>query len=261
VSGGSRLHLHAWGPPDAPRVVCLHGVTSWGGHFHRLAEAALPGHRVLAPDLLGHGSSPPDPPWSLRAQLDAVVATVGEEPATWIGHSLGGRLAFELAAVRPELVERLVLLDPAILLAPGSALLPFAEDARTRRTFPSFDALVDARFEASLLTSAPRELVAAELAHHTTRGADGRWEYRYVQAMAVTTYSELAAPPPPFDAVRAPTLLVVGETTYLPLDDVAAGLRKALGERFEQVTVPGGHTVLWDALPETAAAVSAFLGR
>jgi pimeloyl-ACP methyl ester carboxylesterase len=79
--------------------------------------------------------------------------------------------------------------------------------------------------------------------------------------MAVTTYSELAAPPPPLDAVRAPTLLVVGATTYLPLDDVAAGLRAALGERFEHVTVPGGHTVLWDALSETAEAVAAFLER
>lgn len=256
-----RLHVHSWGRPGAPRVVCLHGVTSWGGHFARLAEDALSGFRVVAPDLLGHGSSPPDPPWSFREQLDAVLATVGEEPAAWVGHSLGGRLAFELAASRPELVERLVLLDPAILFAPGSAFLPFAEDARTRSTFASFDELVDARFASSLLTSAPRDLVASELAHHTTRGADGRWEYRYVQAMAVTTYSELAAPPPPFAAVRAPTLLVVGESTYLPLDEVATGLGAALGDRFEHVTVPGGHTVLWDALPETADAVAAFLER
>ncbi len=241
--------------------MCLHGVTSWGGHFARLAKDALSGFRVVAPDLLGHGSSPPDPPWSFREQLAAIVATVGDEPATWVGHSLGGRLAFELAAARPELVERLVLLDPAILLAPGSAFLPFAEDARTRSTFASFDELVDARFEASLLACAPRELVASELAHHTTQGADGRWEYRYVQAMAVTTYSELAAAPPPFDAVRAPTLLVVGETTYLPLDEVADGLRAVLGDRLEHVIVPGGHTVLWDALPETAAAVAAFLAR
>lgn len=256
-----RLHVHAWGPVDAPRVVCLHGVTGWGGHFARLATDGLAAFRVLAPDLLGHGSSPPDPPWSFRAQLDAVVATVGDEPAVWLGHSLGGRLVFELAAARPELVDRLVLLDPAILLAPGSVFLPFAEDARVRRTFDSFDELVDERYEASLLTHAPRALVADELAHHVERTADGRWQYRYVQSAVVTTYSELAAAPPPFEAIDAPMLLVVGETTYLPLDDVADGLQAALGERFSRVTVPGGHTVLWDALGETSAAVAAFLAR
>ena len=86
------LHLEEWGPRDAPRVVCLHGVTGHGRHFAKLAER-LPGFHVLAPDLLGHGSSPYEPPWDIETHSDAVVDTVGAAPAISIGHSFGGRLA------------------------------------------------------------------------------------------------------------------------------------------------------------------------
>jgi lipase len=254
------LHLHTWGPDDGEPVVCLHGVTGWGGHYARLAELALPDRRVLAPDLLGHGRSPMAPPWSLEAQLDAVVATVGTSPRTWIGHSYGGRIAWELAARRPELVETLVLLDPAIVPGMEDALLVVAEDARTRRAYAGLDDLVDRRFAESMLTHAPRQLVADDLRGHVV-DADGCLEYRYVQAAVVATYSEIAAPAAPADRILARTLVVRGEDSYLPVAAVLPTLAMALGDRLEVVAVPGGHTVLWDALEETAAAVSAFLGR
>ena len=87
---------------------------------------------VLAPDLLGHGHSPWEPPWDIGAHLDAIVETVGAREAVLVGHSFGGRLAFELAARAPKLVPKLVLLDPAILL-PGHVALAAAENARERQ--------------------------------------------------------------------------------------------------------------------------------
>jgi lipase len=241
-------------------VVCLHGVTGWGGHFARLAQEALPGFHVLAPDLLGHGRSPTEPPWSLRAQREAVLASVGAAPAVWIGHSLGGRLAAEIACERPELVERLVLLDPALVAGRAEALLFFAEDARTRKTYATFDELVDARFRDSMLERAPRVLVAGELEEHVVQDPDGRLAYRFVQSAVVASYAELAEPLTPLDALRAPTLLVTGSESYLPADAIAETLRTSLGDALEAVVVPAGHTVLWDALPEVAGAVAAFVG-
>jgi pimeloyl-ACP methyl ester carboxylesterase len=152
-----------------------------------------------------------------------------------------------------------VLLDPAIIPGGDDRLLALAEDARTRRTYASFEELVDCRMEESFLSLAPRELVADELRHHVEETAEGVWQYRYVQAAVVTVYAELAIPPAPFPEIQAPTLLLKGATSYVPLDGVVPAFSKALGERLEVVTVPGGHTVLWDALPETAAAVAAFL--
>jgi lipase len=253
-----RLHVHEWGEPGAPRVVCLHGVTSHGRHFAKLAEA-LPGFHVVAPDLLGHGSSPYEPPWSIAAHLDAIVEAVGKEPAALVGHSFGGRLAFELAARAPKLVPRLVLLDPAILIPPPVALFA-AENARKDRAYVSFDEGIDRRFEESQLHRAPRELVVEELAVHLVADDDGRHRYRYCQSAVVAAYGEMASEPPPFERVRVPTLLILGERSYVPYDHLLDAHRAALGDLLEVVVLEGGgHTVLWDALDETSAAVAAFV--
>jgi lipase len=239
--------------------VFLHGVTSHGGHARLLAEDWLAdGRHVLAPDLLGHGSSPYEPPWSLAAHLTALSASVGGEPADWIGHSFGGRLAFELAAQRPELVRRLVLLDPAVHVPPPVALFA-AENARVDRAYVSFEEGVDRRYDESQLHGAPRSVVEDELRVHLVASDDGRWRYRYSQAAVVAAYGEMASQPPPFEQVRIPTLLVLGSDSYLPYDALLDAHRAALGDLLTVVTVSGGHTVLWDALEETASAVSAFL--
>jgi lipase len=251
------LHVHEWGEPGAPQVVCLHGVTSHGRHFAKLAEA-LPGFRVHAPDLLGHGSSPYEPPWSIDAHLAALATTMAGEPVALVGHSFGGRLAFELAARTPELVTRLVLLDPAILIPPHVALYA-AENARKERSYVSFDEGIDRRFEESQLHRAPRELVVEELAVHLVLDDDGLHRYRYCQSAVVAAYGEMASQPPAFESVQVPTLLVLGERSYVPYDHLLDAHRAALGDLLEVHVLPGGHTVLWDALEETLGVVVPFL--
>jgi lipase len=253
----TKLALHEWGDVGAPRVVCLHGVTSHGRHFARLA-GALSGRHVLAPDLLGHGSSHYEPPWDLETHLDAIVETVGAKPAALIGHSFGGRLALELAARAPKLVLRLVLLDPAIHVPPPVALLA-AENARNDRAYVSLHEAIERRYDESQLQSAPRELLEEELERHLFLDDDGLYRYRYCQSAVVAAYGEMASQPPRFEDVRVPTLLVLGERSYLPYDHLLDAHRAALGNLLEVVVVPGGHSVLWDALEETTAAVSAFL--
>ncbi len=253
-----RLALHEWGDPGAPRGVCLHGVRNHGGHFARLAQA-LPGFHVLAPDLLGHGFSPWEPPWDVETHCEAILETVGPEPAVYVGHSFGGRLAVELAARDPALAPKLVLLDPAIHIPPPVALQA-AETARRDQVYVSFEELVERRFEESRLYGAPRELVAEELAAHVETGDDGRVRYRFCQSAVVAAYGEMASAPPPFERVRVPTLLVLGERSHLPYDHLIDAHRAALGSLLQEVVVPGGHTPLWDALEETSAAVAAFLG-
>jgi lipase len=253
------LTVHAWGEQGAPRVVFLHGVTSHGGHARLLAEDWLADRwHVLAPDLLGHGSSSYEPPWSIDAQLDAVLEAVGTEPGDWVGHSFGGRLAFDLAAREPELVRRLVLLDPAIHEPPHVSLFA-AESGRPDRAYVSFEEALEQRFVESQLHRAPRELVEEELRGHLFCDDDGRWRYRYSQAAVVSAYGAMAAAPPPFESVRVPTLLVLGSQSYLPYDHLLDAHRAALGDLLTVVTVDGGHTLLWDALEETAEAIRAFL--
>jgi len=252
------LNVHRFGVEGGPRLVCLHGVASWGGHFRGLAKR-LPGWEVLAPDLLGHGSSRREPPWSVEDQVEAVLATCGGGQAVWLGHSYGGRVAFEVAARAPEAVERLVLLDPAIQLLPHVGLYA-AEQARLDRSYVSFDEGIERRYEESRLQRTPRDRLAEELRDHLAEDGDGLWRYRYCQAAVVTAYSEMTREPPPFESVRVPTLLVLGKDSHLPYEHLLDAHHAALGDLLDVVEVPGGHTVLWDALDETAAAVSGFLG-
>jgi lipase len=253
---------YEWGERGSPALVCLHGVTSHGRHFARLAERLADRLHVVALDQRGHGASPWEPPWHLEQfvadAVEAVAAHGIERPAAWLGHSFGGRVAYEVAAARPELVERLCLLDPALRLDGGVALWA-AEQSRKERAYDSFAEAVDRRYEESALHSTPRPLLEEELRLHLEQGDDGRWRYRYCQAAVVAAYGEMSREPPAFADVRIPTLLLLGELSYLPYDDLLGAHADALGDLLEPVHVPGGHTVLWDALDETAAAVERFL--
>ena len=253
------LARHEWGEEGAPVLVCLHGVTNHGRHFARLGEQLAGRFHVVALDLRGHGDSDWEPPWNLEQHVADVLEAAPPGPAAWLGHSFGGRIAYEVAAAAPDRVERLLLLDPAILIPAGVALNA-AENARKDRSYATFEEGVDRRYEESALQAAPRDLVEAELREHLLADRDGRFRYRYSQSAVVAAYGEMARQPPPFADVQVPTLLLLGEDSYLPYDHLLDEHTAALGERLELVRVPGGHTVLWDAAGETAAAVERFLG-
>ena len=252
------LARHEWGDASLPALVCLHGVTSHGRHFARLAERLSDRFHVVALDLRGHGNSPWEPPWNLEQHVADVLESAPQERSVWLGHSFGGRIAYEAAAAAPDRVAWLVLLDPAIRI-PQHVGMAASENARRDRSYVSFDEGIDRRYEESMLTTAPRELVEEELAVHLLPDDGGRFRYRYCQSTVVAAYGEMTREPPPFERVRIPTLLVLGETSYIPYDELLDAHAVALGDLLEVATLAAGHTVLWDALDDTARAVERFL--
>lgn len=250
------LHVHRWGDPDAPVVVCLHGVRGHGRVFAPLAER-LERFHVVAPDLRGHGRSDWDPPWGLDRHVDDVVELLdGHPPHAVVGHSFGGRLVMELRAQAPALVERAVLLDPAIWVPPPVAL-DRAERERTERVFATVDEAIEDRYVFSRLFSTPRELLEQEMEDHLV-AVDGGFGYRYSQSAVVAAFGELARVPPPQSSLRVPTLLVRGEQTDVVPVDLVDWYRE-IGDLLSVIEVPGGHSVLWDAFDETAGAITSFL--
>ena len=103
-------------------------------------------------------------------------------------------------------------------------------------------------------------MVETELREHLVPDEDGRWRYRYCQSTVVAAYGEMTREQPAFTRVRIPTLLLLGETSYLPYDALLDDHTAALGDLLEVVRIPAGHTVLWDAFAETAGAIERFLG-
>jgi len=139
--------------------------------------------------------------------------------------------------------------------------LAAAESAREEKAYVSFDELIERRYDESQLHFARRELVVSDLGAHVDTGDDGRVRYRYCQSAVVAAYGEMASTPPRFEDVCVPTLLVVGERSYLPYDHLLDAHRSAVGDLLEVVVVRGGHSVLWDAPEETSAAIADFVAR
>jgi lipase len=247
------LHVHSWGDPSAPPLICLHGVTGHGERFKRLAEQRwAETFSVIAPDLRGHGSSGYEPPWTFPTHVADVIETIdalGIREADWVGHSFGGRLVLELAARHPERIRRVVLLDPAIQVLPHIALA-FAELERSEPIYESPEDFADRRAD-----SPARELVLEDALLLCEMLPDGRLRRRTCQAAVVSIYGELASDPPPPVTLRAPTLLIHAPAYGLVRDEQLA----AYATRAETLAVPGMHMVMWDAFDEVADAVLQFL--
>jgi len=254
------LQLHEWGDASAPPVVCLHGVNAHGRRFRKLADERLTNRfRVLAPDLRGHGGSEWEPPWTIATHAHDVLETLDEagvRSAVWIGHSFGGRLLLELAALAPERIERAVLLDPAIQLLPHVGF-DFAERERLDRAYDTPEEPIVERLDSG--ASTPRAYLEEENREHLVAHSDGKFRFRYCQAAVVSIYGELCTPAPPAETLRVPTLLVHAGQFGLVREDQLATYERALGNRVEIVEVPGGHIVYWDAFDETASAIERFL--
>jgi pimeloyl-ACP methyl ester carboxylesterase len=113
VLHGHRVRFHRAG--EGPLLVLLHGIASTSDTWAPVAGALAERHTVIAPDLLGHGASAkPRGDYSLGAFASGVrdlVAALGHDRATVVGHSLGGGVAMQFAYQFPERVERLVLIS------------------------------------------------------------------------------------------------------------------------------------------------------
>ncbi|MFC4518123.1 alpha/beta fold hydrolase [Streptomyces ehimensis] len=110
--------VHAYGPPDSPPLVLLHGGGATGTAWFSNAPALGARHRVYAVDILGdvgrseRAGLPLRTPQDLMTWLDAVLDGLGLPTAALCGHSYGGWVAAAYALHAPRRVRRLALLDP-----------------------------------------------------------------------------------------------------------------------------------------------------
>jgi pimeloyl-ACP methyl ester carboxylesterase len=109
--GGTRLGYAVGG--DGTSLVLVHGLGGTIDNWQALAPALAARHRVLVPDLPGHGSSSLLPEaHHVDALANAVLGIADAEEmrgAVWVGHSLGGLVALRAAVLRPDAVRGLVL--------------------------------------------------------------------------------------------------------------------------------------------------------
>ena len=115
--GGLNIHYKDTGPKDAPVLLLLHGFGSslqtWDAWTTQLEK----NYRVISLDLPGFGLTGPSPANNYSEQNDVSTLThfadkLGLSSFSLIGHSMGGKMAWGLAASQPERVKALVLIAP-----------------------------------------------------------------------------------------------------------------------------------------------------
>lgn len=109
-----QVHVHETAVvPGQPPLWCLHATAYCGRTFGGVQQALTGRRRTVAPDTPGYGASDrPDSPWDIEHYAEAIgeaIVAAGEGPVDLFGYHTGAFLATELAAQRPELVRRLVL--------------------------------------------------------------------------------------------------------------------------------------------------------
>ena len=137
-----RLHYVDWGQLSDKTLVCVHGLTRNCRDFDYLAKklVANHGYRVISIDMFGRGKSDYLPDAKMYNYANYYLATLHLldqlklESIDYIGSSMGGILAMQLAQNRPSLFNKLILNDVGTFLSKAS----LARIAKDVRVYPSF---------------------------------------------------------------------------------------------------------------------------
>lgn len=263
---GVRLFVRQLGAASSPPVVVLHGIMGHAREWDVLSSRLSHRFRAVAIELRGHGRSDHRGPYTAAAMAGDVIDLIERLDlgrTHLIGHSLGGMVAMLVAARRPDLIDRLVLIDvsPEIVSGPLAAELPGWIEALGNARYDSVHQAVTEWLEGDPLAREPllRHYAEHNLIADGTRSLRWRFDAPGLKSFLSdgVTEAELWEA---LDAIAAPTLLVRGEHSAAVAAASAARVIEHLASG-ELVEIAGGGHDLGVQQPElVAAATLAHLG-
>jgi len=249
---GLRLHVLDWGGEGRTPLVLLHGFTGHAHAWDTLSIALQPHFHVYAVDQRGHGDSDPAETYSAAAafeDLSGVVRELGLAPFVMVGLSMGGRNAMYFAAKRPELVQKLVVVDigPEIS-ARASAPAPGPPEPET------WDGIEQAAQHLLRANPYPGIHYYRWVVSHSLRArGDGRLVWKWHPSIKerrtqgdVDWWSVVRA-------ITVPTLLLRGAESHVLDADIAQRMAKEL-PRGELVEIPRARHTLHEDNPDAVLA-------
>ena len=189
-------------------VVLLHGLFGAGGNFAGIARRLAAGFRVLSPDLRNHGSSPHSPAMAYAGMAEDVLETLarhGTGPAAVVGHSMGGKVAMQLALLHPGAVSRLVVADIAPVPYPPA----FRGFAEAMLALPLQPGLTRGAADQALAAAVPDAGVRAFLLSNLRTGPAPSWRIGLAEVAAALP--EIEGWAAPAGTYPGPTLVLRGD--------------------------------------------------
>lgn len=259
---GPRLWHAASGASGRDVVLLLHGFTVTHHTWDPVSPLLAEDHRLILPDLPGHGRSSLWKDTSVEASSDALadlIRATTPEKVSVVGYSLGGRIALDLTCRHPELVAALVLEGAS----PG--IEDPAERTKRREEDDSLADEIERRgvewfvdyWEAKPLFATQRALPPAAVdairkdrLSNSARGLAASLRGAGTGAMAPLWRR--------MEAIGVPVLLVVGEEDRKFVETATAMKKRIPGSSMVEVR-GAGHSVHVEKPAEFAAVVERFL--
>ncbi len=197
------------------------------------------------------------------ADVDGFARQLGLRRFVLLGLSMGGSNAYNYAAMHPEEVERLVIVDMGPVIETTGATR-ISTGVRAQDVFDSpEEAFAQARAANSV---PPEEHHRYRIKHNLMQTPDGKWTWKYDKALRAGNPGEVRRRFQPdrqwanWRSVRCPTLLVRGENSDILSSAVAERMVRE-NPNAKLVVVPGsGHSIPLDKPVEFEAAVRDWLG-
>ena len=267
LQSGQALSVIRWGTAD-PELVFFDGG---GQNAHTWDSVVVALDRpVLAVDLPGHGHSDRRSdrnygPWENALAVAEVIERLAPSAGAVVGMSLGGATTIRLAATRPDLVRRAVVIDvtPSVN-KPGRVMTP--EQRGTVAlvsgppTYDSFEAMADATI--ALSPNRPAAAVRRGVRHNAFRQPDGRWSWRYdlfgPRPEGSEEWADFASLWDDVSAIDRPAMLVRGALSKYVLDEDEAELRRRLPSVRVETVEGAGHAVQSDRPIQLVELVESF---
>jgi len=253
---GLKVHYKETGPQDAPALLLLHGFGSslqaWDDWSLKLEQK----YRVIRLDLPGFGLTGASPANDYSEEKDLAILThfadkLGLEKFSVVGHSMGGKMAWSLAASQPERVQALVLMAPdGFPETKDIGTKPYAVPAimgLIKYVLPKYlvrKSIEPAFAEADALNDALVNRYYNMLRAPGVRGA-------ILERSNQTIYSD---PVPRLKAIKAPTLLIWGEQDQMIPSSNAQSYASVLLNSTTVLVPQLGH-LLQEEQPEKGLAV------
>jgi pimeloyl-ACP methyl ester carboxylesterase len=250
---------------EGPPLVLVHGLGGAASNWTELAPLLVERHRLLVPDLPGHGRSTALPAVSGLEPFADRVALVAERegmlPAPIVGHSLGGMIVLRLALRRPADVQALVLAGAAGLSIGnvwGRQLLSIFTSVRPGRLAARYRGRVS---RSPLLRRLVFGFVSvADPVGLTDEAVEGFLAGQLLHTDVDSAWQALRSDDPrqELEHVRCPVLVLWGsEDVQLPLDDAFEYTRRL---RARLRVIPGcGHLLIGERPDACADAIETFL--
>ncbi len=251
------LHSYLTGNPSHPPLIILHGLFGSGDNWRTVGKMLADAFYVVAFDLRNHGRSGHATEMRYEHLAGDVAQSMDDldiDNASVIGHSMGGKTAMHLALLRPDLVDRLIVVDIAPRAHPP-------EHLQILKALCSLDVTaVGSRNEAlrELKPDIPDERVRRFLIKNLVPANDHGYKWIFNLPAIRQNYPAIIGGIDSFDLFEKPALFIRGkESTYFSEADFETA--RAYFYDADMVTLRGGHWVHADDTDNFVREVKRFL--